>query len=173
MKDEHDRAPKEPVRVRKVSDDRAYREGRRLRGWELHKQGWSQQRIAGALGVTQGAVSRWLKAATLEGGPQALLRRLPPGGTPRLTAEQLEQVGEWVRQGAVAQGLWGEVWTRERVGKLIEHRFGVKYHPSHVGRLLKKLGFSLQKPLKVARQRDEEAVERWKQEEWPTLKKSG
>ena len=40
-----------------------WREGRRLRAWELHEQGWSQTSIAQALGVTQGAVSQWLKRA--------------------------------------------------------------------------------------------------------------
>ena len=48
-----------------------WRESRRLQAWELHQQGWSQRRIAEALGVTQGAVSQWLKQAR-EGGAGAL-----------------------------------------------------------------------------------------------------
>ena len=46
---------------------KGWREGRRFRAWELREKGWTQQGIAGALGVTQGAVSQWLKRAA-EGG---------------------------------------------------------------------------------------------------------
>ena len=61
-----------------------WREGRRLRAWELKQQGWKQQDIAKALGVSPGAVSQWLKAAR-EGGPEALRRHPAPGPQPRLT----------------------------------------------------------------------------------------
>ena len=44
-----------------------WREGRRLRAWELHQKGWQQRDIAEALGLTQGAVSQWLKRAEMEG----------------------------------------------------------------------------------------------------------
>lgn len=37
-----------------------WREGRRLRAWELHEQGWRQQEIATALAVTKRAVSQWM-----------------------------------------------------------------------------------------------------------------
>src|SRR5215203_3702760 len=51
-----------------------WREGRRLRAFELKQQGWSQQQIAQALGVSKGAVSQWMKRGR-EGGVQALKRR--------------------------------------------------------------------------------------------------
>ncbi len=155
-----------------MSSDRAWREGRRLRAWELHEKGWNQSRIAEALGVSRGAVSQWFKAATTI-GPNALLRRFAPGGVARLNSEQLQQLEVCLREGASAHDFVGEVWTRPRVAQLIENRFGVKYHPSQVGRILRKIGFSPQKPVKQALQRDEVAVERWVEEEWPTLKKSG
>ena len=44
-----------------------WREGRRLRAFELKQQGWSQQRIAEALGVSKGAVSQWMKRARRRG----------------------------------------------------------------------------------------------------------
>ena len=56
-----------------------WREGRRLRAWELFQKGWSQHRIAEALGVTKGAVSQWLSRARIQ-GPQALRHRKPPAG---------------------------------------------------------------------------------------------
>ena len=68
---------------RKATD---WREGRRLRAFELKQQGWSQQRITEALGVSKGAVSQWMKRARDGGGVQALKRQPAPGALPRLTA---------------------------------------------------------------------------------------
>jgi transposase len=55
---------------------------------------------------------------------------------------------------------------------VIRREFEVLYHPAHVSRLVRKLGLSLQKkPVRRANQRDEEAIERWKEQRWPSLKK--
>ena len=105
------------------------REGRRLRAWELHQKGWKQQAIAEALGVTQGAVSQWLKPAQ-DGGVAGLRHRPPPGATPRLSPEQRDQLLELLAQGAEAFGFPGEVWAQPRVAALIRDRFGVSYDPS-------------------------------------------
>ena len=65
---------------------------------------------------------------------------------------------ELVAQGAEAHGFRGEVWTCERVAEVIWREFGVRYHPAHVSRLLAKLRLSLQKPKRLADQRDEDAI---------------
>ena len=147
-----------------------WREGRRLRAFELKREGWSQQRIADALGVSKGAVSQWMKRAR-QGGIEALKRQLAPGATPRLSEEQRAKVPELLERGAEAHGFRGEAWTCERVAIVIRKEFGVSYHPAHVSRLLKALRQSLQKPQRRANQRDEEAIERWKEKRWPQLKK--
>lgn len=148
------------------------REARRFRAWELHQSGWKQRRIADALGVTQGAVSQWLKRAQA-GGTDALRSRPVPGAPRRLTTEQLGRLPELLGRGAEAFGFRGEVWTRGRVKEAIRREFGVAYSPSHVGRLLRQIGWSLQKPLRRARQRDEAKVEAFKGERWPALQKRG
>ena len=147
-----------------------WREGRRLRAWELKKEGWSQQQIADALGVSKGAVSQWMKRAR-QGGVGALKRRIAPGATPRLSEKQRHKLPELLARGAEAHGLRGDVWTCSRVAMVIRKEFGVSYHPSHVSRLLKALGQSLQKPQRRANQRDEQAIEHWKEQRWPSLKK--
>ena len=147
-----------------------WREGRRLRACELKKEGWSQQQIAEALGVSKGAVSQWMKRAR-EGGVEALKRRPAPGASPRLSEEQRTKLPELLARGAPAHGFRGDVWTCGRVAEVIRKEFGVSYHPAHVSRLLKALRQSLQKPQRRANQRDEEAVEHWKQQRWPSLKK--
>jgi transposase len=148
-----------------------WREGRRLRAFELKQQGWSQQCIAEALGVSKGAVSQWMKRARQGGGPKALRRRPAPGARPRLSDEQRAKLPELLARGAPSHGFRGEVWTCERVATLIRREFGVDYHPAHVSRLLRALRHSVQKPQRRANQRDEEAIERWKEERWPSLKR--
>jgi transposase len=147
-----------------------WREGRRLRAYELKQQGWKQTQIADALGVTEGAVSQWMKRAREE-GVEGLRHKPPPGATPRLSNQERTKVPELLAQGAEAYGFRGDVWTCERVAIVIRKEFGVSYHPAHVSRLLKALRQSLQKPQRRANQRDEEAIERWKEKRWPQLKK--
>ena len=147
-----------------------WREGRRLRAYELKQQGWKQKEIADALGVTEGAVSQWMKRAREE-GVEGLRHKPPPGATPRLSEQERTKVPELLAQGAEAYGFRGDVWTCERVAIVIRKEFGVSYHPAHVSRLLKALRQSLQKPQRRANQRDEEAIEHWKEKRWPSLKK--
>ena len=147
-----------------------WREGRRLRALELKERGWKQTQIADALGVSEGAVSQWMKRARQE-GVEGLRHKPPPGATPRLSDQERAKLPELLAQGAEAYGFRGDVWTCERVATVIRKEFGVSYHPAHVSRLLKALRQSVQKPQRRANQRDEEAIEHWKEERWPSLKK--
>lgn len=150
-----------------------WREGRRLRAWELHEAGWSQAAIAEALGVTEGAVSQWMRRAREGGGPEALRKRTAPGAAPRLSEAQQARVLTWLREGAEAHGFRGELWTRKRVAALIARKLGVRYHPGHVSKLLAQWGWSPQLPERRARQRDEDAIRQWLTERWPAIKKDG
>ena len=78
---------------------RSWREGCRFRAWELHQQGWTQQHIAQALGVTQGAISQWLKRATLH-GVEALRDHPAPGAKPKLLADQRAQLVSLLLEGS-------------------------------------------------------------------------
>ena len=147
------------------------REYRRLRAWELKEQGWKQAAIAGALGVTAGAVSQWLKRGREGGGPAALRKRTPPGAQARLTAQQRQRIPELLARGAEAFGFEGAVWTCRRVATILQREFGVRYHRGHVAKLLRALNQSPQKPVVRATQRDEAAIERWQTERWPMLQK--
>jgi len=147
-----------------------WKEARRLQAWRLKQQGWSQRQIAEALGVSEGAVSQWMKRAR-EAGPDALRHRPPPGARRRLSPEQLARLPELLRRSPQAYGFRGQLWTRGRIAAVIQLEFGVMYHPRHVGRLCQELRWSPQKPMRRARQRDEAAIARWRQETWPALER--
>lgn len=145
-----------------------WKEGRRLRALELYEQGWKPIRIAEALGVTRGAVSQWLTRART-GGRAALRHRSPPGASPRLTAEHRAAIPTLLARGAEAHGFIGQVWTTGRVATVIKRSFGVSYHPAHISRLLRQIGWTRQKPVRRASQRDERKVTAWRDEDWPAL----
>lgn len=156
---------------RTTGEPQTWREGRRLRAWDLFAEGWSQRRIAAALGVTEGAVSQWITRATQQ-GRQALCHRRPPGRPQRLSDVQQAELVGLLERGAEAFGYTGAVWTTTRVAELIARQFGIVYHPAHISRLLRRLGWSVQKPIQRATQRDEAAITSWQTERWPALKKT-
>ena len=153
---------------REHSPRHALNEWRRHRAWALHQEGWTGAAIAQALAVTPGAVSQWLKKAR-EGGAAALQVRIPPGAPPKLTAAQRAELPRLLAHGAEAYGFLGDVWTTKRVAALIRREFGVSYHPAHVSRLLRACGWTVQKPVFRATQRDEAAIAAWTAERWPAL----
>src|SRR5258708_6412795 len=148
-----------------------WREERRKRAWALKQQGWLQKDIAAGLGVSEGAVSQWLKSARQQGGVDALARRPPPGMTRRLSPGQRAQLPALLARGAEAHGFRGDVWTAARVAEVIRRAFGVRYHRDHVSRLLRQLGWSRQQPVEQATRRDAEAIRQWYEQRWPALKK--
>src|SRR5260370_41628531 len=145
-----------------------WKEWRRMRALTLRQQGWNQRAIAGALGVSEPAVSQWLAVAG-RSGPDALRSHPGAGRCPRLTADQKHLIPDFLWHGPEAYGFRGEVWTCARVAKVIEEEFGVSYHKGHVCRLLKELHWPPQLPIVRAIQRDEQAIERWRIEVWPRL----
>jgi transposase len=154
-----------------TADAGSWKEGRRLRAYELHEQGWKQKDIAAALGVTGGAVSQWLKRARDGGGAQALRHRVPPGRIPRLTEGQRQQIPELLTKGAEAYGFSGAVWTLPRVADVLQQQFQVTHSSVQVGRILRSLGWSRQQPEVRATQRKEDVIAEWQATVWPALKK--
>ena len=84
----------------------------------------------------------------------------PKSGAPvRLSAADRQKLPGLLERGAESLGFRGELWTCARVGKLIEREFGVRYHPAHVSRILKDLGWTPQKPIRRAKQRKEAEIQ--------------
>jgi len=149
--------------------DARCREWRRMQAWRLKQRGWKQRDIATALGASEGAVSQWLAAARAV-GPEALRSHPPPGHPTKITPAQRCLIPDFLWHGAEAYGFRGEVWTCARVAGMLQEELGVSYSKSQVSRILKDVGWTPQVPITRAIQRDEEAIERWRDEVWPTLK---
>lgn len=119
--------------------------------------------------MSRGAVSQWLRRAR-EGGGREAVRTMPRAGRqPKLTEAHRAQIPALLTKGAEAHGFVGDVWTTERVAVVIKRAFDVGYHPAHVSRLLRQLGWAVQKPVVRATQRNEAAVTAWRDETWPAL----
>jgi transposase len=126
--------------------------------------------VAATLGLARSTVFGWV-AKYREGGVEALAARPVPGRPPKLSGAQLARlyhliVGRDPRQLSFEFALW----TREMVRDLIRREFGVRLSEVSVGRLLRKLGLSPQRPLWRAYQQDAAAVERWKREQFPAIR---
>lgn len=129
------------------------------------------QEVADRLGVSRRAVSKWKRAAASAGGPDGVAAKAKPRPPRKLSPAQLDELRGLLIAGPVACGLATDLWTCPRVAALIRERFGVSYHPDHLSRLLRDLGFSPQKPVRRASERDEAAIARWVLRDWPRIKK--
>jgi transposase len=144
-------------------------EARRRRGMRLLARGISQAEVARSCAVSRQTAMTW--ARLLAEDPQAWRRR-PLGRPGALDGKQRAALRKRLLQGAVAHGFPTELWTLARVAKLIEREFGPAFSLSHVWQVLRDLGFSPQRPVGRALQRDEQAIRDWKRKRWPALKKT-
>lgn len=127
----------------------------------------SQSSIGEVVGLSQqmvSSISFWVAA-------EEVLSMPSPGRKSRLSAEQLSDLPKLLSQGSVSYDFTGEYWTHNRVKYVIEKAYGVVYEEKQVGRILKKIGWSLQKPQKTEAKQDAVKVSLWKETSLPALKK--
>src|SRR5262245_16844429 len=139
---------------------------RRRRAVKAYQEGQSPSTIAKVLGVDRSTVHRWVRMARAPGGLDPIPLRRPP----RLSDTQLARLEELLLQGATRHGWATQLWTASRVAALIRRHFQIDYHPEHVRKILKRrLGWTSQKPQKKAKERDEEGIRLWCQDEFPRI----
>jgi transposase len=146
-------------------------EARRLQAARLFARGESQGAVAKALGVTRVSAHHWFHAWKAR-GRSGLKGAGRAGRKPQLEAAQLATIERALRSGPRAQGFSTDLWTLPRVAEVIERLTGVRHHPGHVWRVLRGLGWSLQRPTRQAHERDEQAITEWKTRRWAQLKKT-
>jgi len=145
-------------------------ERRRMRAAELLKQGFSQAQVAEKLRVSRQSVHRWRRALE-QGGRQALRSAQRKGPAPHLSQRQLQELNAALLAGPGQFGFSSELWTLPRIAEVIRRLFAVRYHPGHVWRILRRLGWSCQRPEARAKERDEREIRRWLSQRWPQIKK--
>jgi len=144
---------------------------RRLQAAALFAKGLTQAEVARRLGVSRTSTMHWYDAWKAK-GKQGLQLAEHFGRPTKTTAADLARIEAALLKGPAAHGWTTEIWTLPRIAKLIEETVGVHYHPGHVWRILRDLGWSLQRPTTKARERNEGAIARFKAREWARVKKT-
>jgi transposase len=145
-------------------------EKRRRYALLLLKAGKSLAAVARAVCASVSSVWEW-RQAYRKHGSKGLCAKPILGRPPELSPAQKEKLVQLLLRGPKAAGFDTELWTLNRVAKVIRRKFKVRYHPGHVWKLLTQLGWSCQKPERRAVQRDEAAIAHWKRYVWPQIKK--
>lgn len=152
--------------------DRQALEQRRKKAIKWHNQGKSQYFIAKKLSVSFEAVSNWVEIYQKK-GLAGLASKGKPGPKPRLTAADRKKIKAAILKGPRAAGYETDLWTLGRLKTLIAKESKERFHPGHVWKIVCSLGFSCQKPETRARERDEQAIQAWREKTVPRLKKMG
>ena len=119
-------------------------EARRRLAASMLSKGRGIREVARTIGAAPSSVKRW-KDALEEGGKNALKSKPHTGRPSRLSTKQRQDLLHILQQGPRAANLRADQWTCQRVGTVIRRSFGVKYHPDHVSRILRALGWNSKK----------------------------
>lgn len=136
----------------------------------LFDKGLNNSEIGRRLKVCNQTISRWRKQFA-KGGTQSLAKAGRAGRQPLLNAAEQQRLVELLKLGPERWGYETPLWTCERVAYLIGQEFGVSYHAGHVWKVLRQLNWSPQRPVGKALERNETAIQQWKTERWPAIKK--
>jgi transposase len=143
----------------------------RVRAVQRVQAGESPETVIKTLGFARACIYNWL-ARYRAGGWHALRTGQRSGRPKKLNGTQIKWVYKTIRDKDPLQLKFPfALWTRSMIADLIKRQFGIRLSLSSVGRLLKQLGFSCQKPLYRAYQRDPELVKQWKEQIFPQIQK--
>jgi len=121
-------------------------------------------------GLGQKTIFTWLRIARQE-GMESLAPKARSGRARTLSEQEEQEIKRWVVGGDPRQhGFDFGLWTRQIVADLILEKFDVELSPSGVGKILRRLGLTPQKPLRRAYERDEKAVQEWVECVYPRVK---
>lgn len=156
---------------KEAEKDGAFRVAKRLHAVLLNHRKHSSGEIATILEAPRSKVSLWLGQYE-EYGWEALLEGHRAGRPRQLDAQQRQDLCDILDSGPVAYGFVSGVWTSPMIARVIHEEYQIDYHPGHVRKLLKELGFSVQRPRKRLAKGDPVEQDRWQRYTYPRLKKN-
>ena len=142
----------------------------RLAAVQMYDNGLSADRIAEILGVGRSSVFEWV-AGYREGGLAAISTKFASGRPTVLEDSEMIRLFTMINgKDPRAYSFGVALWTRTLIRDVIKKTFGKDVSLVTVGRILKKLGMSPQRPLYRSWKQDPLRVEKWKREEYPAIK---
>ena len=151
--------------------DHQYRVATRLHAIMLSIEKHTSGDIASLLKVNRTNVPVWINNWN-EHGADGLLEGHRSGRPGNLSPEDKVRLADIIESGPVALGLNTGVWTSKIVTQIIVEEFGIEFHPGHVRKLLKGIGFSVQRPTYKLVNADEKKRNKWIRYTYPNLKKT-
>jgi transposase len=145
-------------------------EYRRRLAVERLLDGYSTAAVAGFLDVDPSSVRRWW-AAFRQQGITGLAAQPAPGRPRKLSRTQEKVVLRWLADSPTEHGFPTELWTGARVAELIGRELGIAFHPRSLQRWLRAHGLTPQRPQRVPRERNPQAIAAWLATDWPRIKK--
>lgn len=136
----------------------------------LEEEQLSLNEIARQIGCNASSVMRW-RDRWYSKGKEGLQVLASPGRPTKMNDRQRAQLLQFLLKGPLAFGWQTDIWTTRRVADLIQKKFSIDFHYTHVARLLHGMGWSPQKPERRAIERNEEAIQEWKVTDWKRIKK--
>jgi transposase len=156
---------------REAQADKAPRVVLRIQGILMSLDGYSTGEISQRLRVHRSGVPVWIEHWNAH-GEEGLWEGYRSGRPTELTARQREQLADTLDSGPVAYGLETGIWTSPLVAQVIREEFGCSYHPGHVRKLLRQMGYSVQRPTTRLVQAKLGQKRKWTRYTYPNLKKT-
>jgi transposase len=133
-------------------------------------EGYSIDEVADFLEVCPRSVKRWMQIFR-DGGWEGLASQPVAGRPSKLTSTQEKILLRWLNDSPTEHGFPTELWTAPRLAQLIREEWGIQFHRRYLPDWLRRRGLTPQKPQRVPRERDPEAIAAWLATEWPRIKK--
>jgi transposase len=135
---------------------------------ERVREGKSPAQVAAFLGRHPASVRKWWQAYR-QSGDAGLSAKPHPGRPPKLTPARQSQVLNWLRKNPKSFGFASELWTAPRIAAVIKRKWDVDFHPRYLNAWLTQRDITPQKPQRRPRERDDEAIKRWRRYQWPRI----
>lgn len=130
----------------------------------------SPEEVIKTFGLHRANIYKWLTSYDAKGF-DGLKSTKSKGPTPKLTEKQEQQLATMLLKNPLQLKFEYALWTIDMITELIARRFSVSYSTVQVGRLMKKLGLSRQRPLERASQQDPLKVQDWLNKSYPCIRK--